>query len=85
MGEKTSRLLEELHIEYQGYVVSDSSSEKRSFHGLPVVEYGEFLQRGSQAGVILALNKKNADQVMKEKQGLSAYKIFFMHQYEDMI
>lgn len=85
MAEKTSQLLEELQIEYQGYVVSDCSSEKRSFHGLPVMEYGEFLQRRSKAGVILALNQKNAEQVMKEKKALSAYNIFFMYQYEDLL
>ena len=85
MGEKTSRLLKELQIEYRGYVVSDCSGEKRSFHGLPVIEYGEFLQRGSKAGVILALNQKNAEQVLKEHQELSAYKIFFMYQYEDLL
>lgn len=85
IAEKTSILLDELHMNYQGYVVSDCSNEKRSFHGRPVIEYGELLKKGLDVGVIMALNKENALQVIKEKQQLQSYKVFYMYKYEEVL
>lgn len=70
-----------------GYVVSDSSSEKQKFHGLPVIEYGELPkpEPNQEVGIIMALNEVNTVQVMKEKQGLDCYDIFYMYRYEDIL
>jgi hypothetical protein len=87
MSQKTSYLLKELQMKPFGYVVSDSSSEKQKFHGLPVIEYGELPkpEPNQEVGIIMALNEVNTVQVMKEKQGLDCYDIFYMYRYEDIL
>lgn len=87
MAQKTSSLLRKFQIKPCGYVVSDRSIEKQKFHGLPVIEYQELPSPDSNpdVGVIMALNKVNTVQVMKEKQGLNRYDIFYMHRYEGML
>lgn len=85
IAERTSSVLDELHIRYQGYIVSDGSNEKTTFHGLPVMECREFFQKNPDVGVIIALNKENATQVIKEQQGLRFYKMFYMYKYEEVL
>lgn len=85
VAEKTSVILDELHIKYQGYIVSDSNNEKQCFHGLPVIECSELVQRNRDVGVIMALNKENAIQVIKERPGLQLYKVFYMYKYEEVL
>lgn len=87
MAEKTSFLLKTLQMRPCGYVVSDRSSEKQKFHGLPVIEFGELPHPdlNTEVGIIIALNKMNTVQVMKEKQGLDRYDIFYMHSYENVL
>lgn len=87
MAQKTSSLLKELQRKPCAYVVSDCSSEKQSFHGFPVIGYEELPSADSnpEIGIIMALNKVNAAAVIKEKQGLDRYHIFYMHRYEDVL
>lgn len=85
MAQKTSSLLKELQVRPCGYVVTDRSGEKQKFHGLPVSECGELPYPNSEVGIIMALNKENTVQVMKERKGLDRYEIFFIHRYEDVL
>ena len=87
MAQKTSSLLKELQMRPCGYAVSDRSGEKQKFHGLPVIEYEKLqhLYSNAEVGIIMALNRGNTFQVMKEKQGLDRYDIFYMYRYEDTL
>lgn len=87
IAKKISTLLEQLQIKPCGYVVSDRSGEKQSFQGLPVIEYKELPHPDSnpEVGIIMALNKVNTVQVMKNKQGLDRYDIFYVYKYEDTL
>lgn len=85
MAKKASELLDELNIKYCGYIVSDCSSEKQRFHGLPVIEIEDASLRDRNVGIIVALNKKNTVQVIKEKPELSIYRTFYMYKYEDVL
>lgn len=85
MAEKTSLLLDRLHIKFLGYIVSDLSSEKQSFRGLPVMEYGQLPVPDPKTGIIVALSKTNTVQVMDQKQELALYNIFYMHPYEKVL
>lgn len=87
MAQKTSSLLKKIQRKPCAYVVSDRSSEKQSFHGFPVLGYEDLPSADSnrEIGIIMALNKVNAAAVIKEKQGLNRYHIFYMHRYEDIL
>lgn len=85
MAKKTSVLLDKLHVNYLGYIVSDCSSEKRSFHYHPVIEYGELPRTDTAVGIIMALSKENTFQVIKEKKGLKNNELFYMFPYEKVL
>lgn len=85
MGNRVSDLLDELKVDYQGYIVSDLSNEKKSFHGLEVISYDEFLRKSSDAGIIIAMKQENTEQVVKEKKELSSYPLFLAYLYEDAL
>lgn len=85
MAQKTSALLDWLHVEYCGYVVSDRAGEKQVFNGLPVVDYEELPPGTHDMGIIVALNKENTFQVMREKPELASYEMLYMYQYEDLL
>lgn len=85
MAKRTSAALDQLHVHYRGYVVSDCSSEKQSFNGLPVIECGNLPRPNPEMGIIMALSKENTFQVMKEKHEFGCYAIFYMYQYEDVL
>lgn len=77
----TTMLLNELNIQFSGYVVSEPSSEKKIFNGLEVISCREFLEKRTDAGIIFALKKEHVDQVISENQQLKLYRGFFMSPY----
>lgn len=85
MAQKTSVLLDELHVKYCGYVVSDRSSEKENFNGLPVIDCEGLPFDTQDTGIIIALNRENAFQVMRDKHELGSYRLFYIYQYEDVL
>lgn len=85
MAKRTSILLDELYVNYCGYVVSDRSKEKPSFHHYPVIEYGELPGADRRIGVIMALSRENTLQVIKEKRELKKYDLFYMFPYESLL
>lgn len=85
MAKRTSSLLDGLNIKYSGYIVSDRTKEKQSFHNLAVIDCGEFFSMKIDAGIIVALSEVNAVQVKKEKVELGFYDTFYMYKYEDVL
>lgn len=85
MGKKVSSLLGELQITCRGYIVSDLSNEKKYFNGLEVITYEEFFQKGLDAGIIIAMKKENAEQVIKEKKELRTYPLFLIYSYANAL
>lgn len=86
IAKKTSDLLDGLHLEYVGYVVSDISNEKKHYNGLDVISYSDFLQKGfHHTGIILAMKKEHTSQVLKEQEGLTLYHPFLIYPYADAI
>lgn len=82
---KTTNVLDKRNIPYLGYIVSDASSEKQRHNGLDVISCDDFCKRVKHAGVILALRKDNALQVIREKQELKQYPLFYMGEYADAL
>lgn len=85
IANKLTHLLDELQIHYCAYIVSDRSNEKRQYNGLDIVSCQDFCRSVQKAGVILALRKENAIQVIQEKRELKKYPLFYMGDYADVL
>lgn len=85
IANKITHLLDNLQIDYHGYIVSDVSKEKKQCNGLDVISCQEFCEKVKNAGVILALRKENALQVMREQRELKKYPLFYMRDNADVL
>lgn len=80
---KISLLLDEIGIKYKGYVVSRLDSEKRSYNGYEVIEYCNSILNSPRTGIILALDKKNTLEVMRNNRNLwYSKKVFKICKYK---
>jgi len=57
------KLFKRLHLEYKGFVVSESNENSESFLEHPVIELDELDNKKGEVGIIIALNSLNYDAV----------------------
>ena len=65
-----SRYLDDMGIQYEGFVVSDSGVEKDEFLNHKVVQINKEILDDEKIGIILGLNPANREQVQKKLDGL---------------
>ncbi len=85
IARKITNLLDKMQINYHAYIVSDISNEKKNFNGVEIISCQDFCRRVETAGIILALRKDNALQVIREKKELKKYSLLFMKDYADAL
>lgn len=59
-----AQCLEENNIEFEGFIVTSARDEKKTFMNKRVLQFEADILFDSQVGLILALNKNNAEEVM---------------------
>ena len=84
MSKKVSLFLNELGLSYSGYIVSDTSNEKKMFQGMKVISCDDFVKTISNTGIILAMKKENTEEVMKKKE-IKSYPVFLISSYIDVL
>lgn len=63
MAERYGKYLMKKNIEFQGFLVTEQGKNPYMFQKHPVMELEAFIVSGEKAGIIVALNQKNTDEV----------------------
>lgn len=69
-GDRFADFFEEMHISYEGFLISRGKNEKKSLRGKPVMEIEDDLLMDKGNGIVIALNELNCKQVLDEISGI---------------